>query len=87
MTRREIRKFRLLQTALDDPVDCQPSVMKHKFRREWLLPIYETNGRVERRVAACTMRTNYGGGVQNFPMILIDPDGPGDKVPLDLARG
>ena len=42
MTCREIRKFRILQIAPDDPLDCQVSVVQSERRLEWLFPIWDT---------------------------------------------
>jgi hypothetical protein len=42
MTRREIRKFGVLQITSDDPLDCKVSVVESERGLEWLFPIWET---------------------------------------------
>ena len=42
MTRREIRKFRILQIAPDNPLDCKLSVVQSKCGLERLFRIWET---------------------------------------------
>ena len=42
MTRREIRKFGILQLAPDDPLDCKVPIVESESGPEWLFPIWET---------------------------------------------
>ena len=42
MTRKEIRKFGIIQIALDDPLDCKVSVVQRECRPQRLFPIWET---------------------------------------------
>ena len=42
MARREIRKFRILQIAPDDPLDCKVSVVQSECGLERVFPIWET---------------------------------------------
>ena len=42
MTRREISKFRILQIAPDDPLDCKVSIVQSKCGLERLFWILET---------------------------------------------